>query len=67
MSIKKAVLIASIALTATSLALVSGCGGSSSGGAPSESAQKIDDNAKNAMMEYMKTKSAKGGKRAAKR
>jgi len=63
MSIKKAILFASIALTATSLALVSGCGGSTED-VPSASAQKIDDNAKNSMMEYMKTKNAKGGKRA---
>lgn len=65
MIIKKAILIASLALTTAALVLVSGCGGSSSGDAPSPTAQKVDDNAKNAMMEYMKTKNAKGGKRSA--
>lgn len=62
MSIKRTILIASIALTMASPVLISGCGGSS-GGAPSESAKKVDAEAQNAMMDYMKTKKAKGGKR----
>ncbi len=65
MNIKKAALVASLALTTVSPVLFSGCGGSSAGDVPSESAQKVDNNAKNAMMEYMKTKNAKGGKRSA--